>query len=1685
MDVRYLFLLFLLASCLPEGQVSRSSIQGTDGTTSGSTTGGSDSPATPTTTLAFNYLGSTAQKITVNASNLYTANIVGTAVSDYLATSTNFTGATYCLVNTYSLGGISYELRTRVIPVSYYDFTQKKTVRVFRVDFPDSTNSLSSCAGTLYSYNTNGVLAAETSPSTSYASGSVCPTCTTTLTSTRVRLFKKNSTLEEVPRGSLNFSTFSVLIDPNNGTSSGSTSCSDSSCQARGFNCCLDNQCVNDGGVRSAGVSQYPDLYATAEAEKLENPLAYLRYPQLYYICSGSVGGTTGATGGGDSYDEDFEKLKKDYACIQNLKSQTSTTPFQSELLTKTYTAAADCLTASSDSGEYYYYQSVVKRLYENCNCTKSTLSESIQDCAAFDYTVVAYDGSEPAEIQCIVQSTDSGTTPIQSRVQLNSRSAPHRFFDTTGAEKALSGSVTQEGSTFQYLDDAYLVPSQSNFSMNAILGQMSVSLTEALPAKSVAVELDQVYLISTVSGTYTPCPTCGKDAWLSSLSAHPYTTDGTGLQGLSLSTSREELSIYSSGGNYEDTIFGRACWVPPTMLPFSHSAKSSTQAQRLNRLQTQAALYANGYQRDWYGFNKGAVIGSFDGVTWFAIGRGRIVRSTSSKLFLAINAPFADLAIPSIHEINIEAYNGITKAPAVDYDPAYHVTDITNQNLAGTCQAHHMCDTDTDCITRLGWEYMCADVKEIRTNWPAFDASANESASAGSYSTTYDSNGNPAVSTAKTIDQILAKKGFPSSSTKRCVYRGAGAPCIVNPSTITDLNRKKTLTCAPNFFCANVSTGGVFNGKVARYAASVEEIPVSKNHFFGKDANVLGRPLSYVSSSDTTSLLSDIQSTLRENLAHNHSLGLSQAGICRPGKAVPETSNQVTLSNPFTQHQYADASKRTDFISQIGGCNSTLYTAYKQSSCPVLGSDGNYEMFATASVASDYYQRARNQNTCGLQSLFSNTTLSSSADTMLAYSPFRSIEAKTLPNQTVIEKTLVRDACLRRAGQVCQTDLDCSPNKMHAEQTDVFSLSYFGNQAEKTYYSEYLVCGQTDPKPAYGDSAAYEAYDLSKNRCCREVGKDLTTYTNYVPTSENGASYDGASQGLKMSLDSGSGITLPNDPKRYSRLATVENLGSATRPLLTSYQARSTTTGLIQNDEFGGNVLTSSQWKSLTEANGETCCGGGWIRKFSDGGNDWTKSDRVAFDVTSFRCINSRSVMLTRPDEVIGEYASVPQNLVDQDEGYYCKDGTNTTGACAMYSITDSLTVTAPTPDAFLTVNVNTRAPTYGSSNLDHYFSPLSADTDASTVINYASSSSRKNIAVKIPSYINDTSMAAALAGIYMNPDSGAEVGPCTGATGAIASLDPSQDGAALACGAGCCYQYDSAARILRVVASTATETGTFANKTVGVRFSAAPAGSSTGSVSRTKPGSNSYYLKRFGRFELSGIPQVPLQPIYCNDNSNVVVPGLFDLTTAVTNKSYLETNAISFAMSFNDGTNTYLNHKSLLNEPVFSPNDFKCCTPLGKTATSASKCCSGYGTTNSSTSVTCKLPARTDLMVYFNRFVSNEGQGTDQPGGGLTEADFEASTGEPILSTTVNNKIAELGKAYCLSGKVRQGGAFGRFEPEPQGPATNLSGRIYNIVDSTNDAGQNSNAGATITTGFTPFTQGFRWNHHLYCDD
>lgn len=1719
MDVRLLLFLFLLVSCVPAA-VNRGNLTSDDGTTPGS--------GTPTSTAdtKWNYLGNLTTDISINASNLNNAYIVGSNIEKFLAVEANFKDKTYCFVSRYSLAGLTHELRSRVVPISYYDFTLKRTVRLLRVDFDDVANSDAACVGQpLKVLSSSGTPVSDTATINAVTPnpGLVCTTCSGILSATKTYLFKIGlGELEEIPSAQIDIRTLKLSVNPANTTTSNPGSCSKSECAARGFDCCLENQCITDGAVRPTARASYPTELAVIEQERLSNPMIYLNHPHLYYICGATTPTTTTGSSTGGSYETGLTQLKKDYFCIEHMKKYKLGASFHQDLLTglqlfpnndepdipdvvgnasTLYPLDIECRN-NTDTASNMHYLKVVERLYKNCGCAKTTITDMVNFCPSYEYKFNYLENGIPNRIDCLTPPTSgTPTVPTQQTVSLNSRAAPHRYFRSCGEEFGGSGTCAtgdaQEGDVFAYQDVENVLSTQEDFGMNGILGQMNVTLDKALPAKTVTIELDQVYQISTTSGFYSPCPACGKDSWFASFMAYPNSSYGTGLQAVGHSTSRDGYDFNTTGGNYEDTIFGRACWIPPTMLPFSHHAYGTTQSQRLTRLKTQAALYANGYQRDWYGFNKGALIGSFDGVSWFAVGKGRIVRSTSKKLFLSINAPFADLASPTLHVVNVQAYDGISQAPQIDYDPTLHLSHPL-QNEAGNCQANHLCNTDTDCVSRLGWEYMCADVQGVTTKWPQFDVDAKEKVNASS---------------TFTLDQILHQKRFPSAATKRCVYRGAGSLCVPNSTTITDLNKRKTLTCAPNFYCANINSGSVFNSKVSRYAGKLEEVPVPRNHLFGKDANVLGRPLSYTASSLTKALPADVRVNLSQNMVAYQSTASASTGLCLPGKILPDTTNQASLFNPYEQHRAADSLGRTDFISQVGGCNSSLFSANRYASCPVMGADGNYEFLSTTFNLTTYSANARTQNSCGLDSLLTGSSLNTSSDLLSANSPFRAIEAKPLITHTTVTPSIARDACLRRAGSVCHTDLDCGPNKFHAEQAENFSLAYFGNEAEKKYYSEYLVCGQTAAKPTPSDSVAYKDYQMNKNRCCREVGSDLTTFTSYTPqkllplqsTNLNASisddDYQTSSFGLKTSQMPG---TAPNDKLRYSRLATVGNLGSAERPILNAYQDRITDpmdpTKKILGMAQSSNVMTPYQWKTLSEANSESCCGGGWVRKFSDGSNDWTRRDRVYLDVKNFACINSRSVMLTRPDDVASQYNNIAdaQSLANQDYGDYCKDALRVKGWCAQNTVEDTLADVPPTLDAVAGFSGGWKSALMNFSastpNRDFYFYPRSADGDPAIIIDYTKVGGRRNISLKVPSYITRTSSDNGLTVTLFNMAAEA-TGPLTCFSSPSANLfSPTDPGM---CGSPCCYYYDPVARVLKVIANPTSSFGwqfSGQNKKIAVKVDQfQPAGLGVLNLTRFKAGSNSHYLRRLGKLELSGIPQINYEALRCSDNSDRLVPGLFKMLGVPDPRiTHFNQDTFSFPTSYTDPdtgaviTSRYTNRYGLDHEPVFSENDFKCCTPMGKTTNDKTKCCSGFGILSPSQTVyTCALPEGTDLMVYLNRFVTNEGVGADQPAGGLLETDFNLLTGEPKLTTTVNQKIAALGQAYCQHGKVRLGGAFGAFKLEPEGSDTNQNEEIYGIVDSSNDLGVVATTGGNVEVGYNAFMTGFRWNHHLYCDD
>jgi len=383
----------------------------------------------------------------------------------------------------------------------------------------------------------------------------------------------------------------------------------------------------------------------------------------------------------------------------------------------------------------------------------------------------------------CIYPSSTTVTAPLQQVVYVNSKSVPHRFFDEYGVnyDRNRTSANIQEGAAFRYINNDQNRPNnvEEYVGFNEIYGSFNGQTNAAMPAQVINVVKGKSYDLYVDTGSFSSCVNCGSDYnnSLQRIFPNNFTSKGGGY-----TPDFVESSRFDNSGTYraDDLLFGRACFVPATMLAFSHVPNDEVAAQRMGRLNAQHLYFANGYQRDWYGFDYGSLIGSFDGVTWFSIGNQRRIQSNTNRLYLAINAYYGDLTTSSSFKVTVsEVTINSASGNQIDHDLE------TNGAL---CQQHHICSTDNDCIKNLGYEYACSSVSGITTSWPMFDNNANEI---------------PGVDNKRLLASLV---GGTNGQTKRCVYRGRGAPCLLDPydssSSYGVAANPALYSCAPNYRC-------------------------------------------------------------------------------------------------------------------------------------------------------------------------------------------------------------------------------------------------------------------------------------------------------------------------------------------------------------------------------------------------------------------------------------------------------------------------------------------------------------------------------------------------------------------------------------------------------------------------------------------------------------------------------------------------------------------------------------------------------------------------------------------------------------------------------------------------------------------------------------------------------------------
>lgn len=786
----------------------------------------------------------------------------------------------------------------------------------------------------------------------------------------------------------------------------------------------------------------------------------------------------------------------------------------------------------------------------------------------------------------CLHEAPSTVEPPANQTVTVSSKNVPHRYFDLNGVnyDEDYSSAPTQEfgdAGVFNYTAGNALKPNNVSayVGFNEIYGSFLKNGSFARPAKMVRVKKDKYYDLIVSTGSFSSCTSCGTDYYsaLQKIFPQSFSIGGGGYAPELFESSRlNNTSPYRS----DDLLFGRACFVPATMIPWTHTA-TDPRLQRQNRLAAQHFLFANGYNRDWFGFDYGSLIGSFDGVNWFSIGSKRRIQAKSGRLFLAVNAFFGDQNIDNNITLNV--------SETVNFANAFPEADMETDGAQ--CQRSHFCSTDDDCIKQLGYEYTCQNVSSLSSNWPSFDVNATEAGSDPSFM-------------RRTISSLIAKGT--NGQAKRCIYRGRGAPCDQN-LTKTDpaqyFNNSVTpgtLTCSPNTICQDL-TSAKFNDRIARFASS----PVNQNlveaagvgnlsDTVGLAARILGRPFDYYGNKSAPS---SIRSTLNAN-------GVS--AICVPGK------NPSSASTTFDLNQRAPATNldSSDKLYNVGATmSSSSMSAKYYNACPATGVTGSFLHHSNFNLLTS--------------TELSDAAISQNLGTnLLDLSPLRDLGLfSTLSGGQVTTVGYQRNACLRAPGASCFTDLECAPSATIATKVRGADLSALMNPSERKFWEEELVCGNPDFK-LVNNGAKNPNYDLKKNRCCREFGKEITVSTQVNDGSgTNDILWCNAT--TKKPVVAGVNTTL-TDRKRYSKVHAVYDKMTCDPSQISSTKTFALST--FNANKYDAMKQILEQYKTLDTLNSRTCCTTHWVRQFAasnGGGTKFSRGKLQTIDKSMFKHVS------------------------------------------------------------------------------------------------------------------------------------------------------------------------------------------------------------------------------------------------------------------------------------------------------------------------------------------------------------------------------------------------------------------------------------------------------------------------------
>jgi hypothetical protein len=857
---------------------------------------------------------------------------------------------------------------------------------------------------------------------------------------------------------------------------------------------------------------------------------------------------------------------------------------------------------------EYY----VNKTTYPNIIIQKATalaVIDTMCDCSGqseclLKPVVLEDDGDDDASNDVIVDYACDYPTPVtselplQQTVYVSSKAAPMRYYDVGGVAKDEpdGNDLSPEGTPFSYTSDDMLKPNNttSTIGFNEIYGTFDVNNSDApVPPAKVDLVKGRSYDIFVDLGSYSSCQDCGTDYYTSLAKIFPdnFLYKGGGYAPDVTRTSRTESSTFI-GGQYraDDLLFGRACFVPATMIPWTHTESDDAVTNRQNRKAAQHFLFANGYQRDWYGFDYGSLIGSFDGITWFSVGNQRRIKADGNKLYLAVNSYFGDLTSNANFQVEVSEVTSVYGSGSyVEHD------DLSD---GAECRKQHFCDNDRDCIGKLGWDYACEEVGNIYTSWPVFDSSGVEI---------------PQGTGNENYKQITTLVDGTNGQNKRCVYRGRGSPCVqayaaVTPTaTFNQSSETGLLSCSMANHCEGLTTSK-FNNAISRFGKSQavqnssSSVTIGDEDTFGLSARIVGRPL-YINGTESPG------TTAKSTLSSN-----SVDSICIPGRAT-RASGVETLEDlhSTTPSETFDLADRVLGIGMVPAPTPSSTEDFMFASCSVLNNedvDGHpqdyFHMNAPTTImrtSNELKERSVTQN-------LSTTHLEiyQSEASMPLATPFAT------PDDPVETQVHQQNRCLKAPGAACFTNFDCGPSDFISDRIAGVDESFPDmNKYETKFWQEDMICNNAGSYTVDSETD----YDLSKNVCCRDIDKKLTVATAQgTPTTF----YPNKAAGVDIGI---------NNSMRYSRMNILYYLGINQPTEYPWLRSPSNDSNHSYGSPTTGDELHLPQFKSLDHIGVNSCCSKNWVRNFNEddngGGHTWDPSKMQQFDKTNLECINYR----------------------------------------------------------------------------------------------------------------------------------------------------------------------------------------------------------------------------------------------------------------------------------------------------------------------------------------------------------------------------------------------------------------------------------------------------------------------------